>query len=443
MANKWEEQSKRTGRNVHAKRPFIRLSPAGEHRINMDNIRQTENQRVAYYLRPENKVSFLKRKRDLLNEFGNSDRYTSINELPTKSMHNPQFFFEPQEELPRGMLLWLADYNGSVDMHKLVKGMDWGHKRTETPEGEPAHVVGIYHPTGGASKRFEFYQFEDVTHRMKGEPVPVSQRVKAWEKLLMDEDGERVTLKESKIRGRMEAWPVAKPTEPLGVEPVLPLERINTYAEKNKDDIEAIGAIKLDLARRGMHVDPGSKFGGALIVRPNVEYDPDVRSKITHATTVVVPTDMPGQELPWWSVMGFQRAATARSFRGAKEQIVIPVSTTGKYDPTKEFRYFEIKRIGGARSRPGMYRKVRTNLDRAKIDYKPGWWYETKKNPRWHKTTNQWYFPGPADHHLTKAEREGQWSSFWDAPSHVRKYFPPQNNRKKHPNIFKKVKQDG
>jgi len=394
--------------NTKANRPYREVTPRTAMKWHDDDTRTTKYQLTKYF-KPERTPPPTKMVNFLMDDLNYGERYNGLHDVHIpRDRSKPMVYIEKQEELPRGAYIWGRDYKDSVDSYNLHKGIE------ET--GDAAHLVALFHPNSKAGKRFEYYQAEDVTHKLKGKEVSVAERVKLWEKLPRDAQGKRFTMIRTRMRDgkyRPVKTIVEKPTKPLPAEG--PKDPVMAGTNLTSADI-----IKLDLAKKGMWVDPGSKFGGLFTARPNQEYDPKIRKKLTHATTIVVPTDNKGEAVPWWAVMGFQRAATA----GKKELVAIPVphNPDGTYDKDKDIKYIEAQRIGGGRSSPRQHREVRQTLDDNKLNYKKGFWFNTYKKPTdIHASANNRFFAGPKDHHLTRDERRGKWSSFWDAPNKVRR----------------------
>ena len=393
--------------NTKANRPYQAVTPRTEMKWKDDQTRSTDYQ-VKKYFKPERTPPPTKLVNFLMDDLNYGERYNGLYDVhKPRDRSKPMVYIEIQEELPRGAYIWGRDYKDPVDSYNLNKGI----KET----GDAAHLVALFHPNSKAGKRFEYYQAEDVTHKLKGQAVPVEERIRLWKQLPTDSEGNKYTLRPRLKKGKwtQEKIVVKKPTTPLSAEG--PTDPVKTGTELTSADI-----IKLDLEKKGMWVDPGSKFGGLFIARPNQEYDPDIRKKISHATTIIVPTDNKGEAVPWWAVMGFQRAAKA----GRKQLVAIPVphNADGTYDKDKDIKYIEAQRIGGGRSSPRQHRGVRQTLDNSNVPYEQGFWFQTFKKPTdVHASANNRFFAGPKDHHLTRAERKGQWSSFWDAPNKVRR----------------------
>lgn len=314
-----------------------------------------------------------------IQEFSYGGRYKDVQEVSGKRRKNygemgPQVFIPPQSRLLNGAMVWTRDYRSPVDVDTL----ELTKRKSDADLGQrPAHILSIYANPTREEKRFEIYQFEDVSDSIYGKPVSAAERKKA--------------AFEGK---RAETFPEGLKDLPA------PRQKIpsSLATSPNIED-----KVKLDLYKRGMTVEPGNRFGSLFIARDSYERDPKTGAKLNHSNYAigVIPES---SEVPYWALTGLTRTARGTG----KQYIVATVDEKGKV------KYIAFDRIGGGKNGPRNNWRVRKRLQEAGIKFKRGFWNETNKNDDLKREINNIYFQGPSDFHLSKQERKQRWSAATD-----------------------------
>ncbi len=327
--------------------------------------------------------------RAAIEEFSKGGRYRNVQAVTDRRQGSiafgPQVYIPPQNELPRGALVWVRDYKSPVDPKILVDTMDSADKNMSGKEGTPAHLLMVYAKNIDKLNRFEIYQMEDVGDHMKGQAVSRGLR-------LIEAKKQR---REAKIGKVDEALPSLTPI-------MSPALRNDAHTD--------LDVVKRDLIERKMFLQPGHRWGATFIARKNLERDPITRAKITHseATVAVVP-----DETPYWSILG-----NARLGKQFGKVWTMAVPNRGVPDHEDKVRYIGISRLGGGRQTPLNHGTVRDRLSRASIPYRKGWWIEASKDEQVKYETQNLYFPGPSDFHIwnkhknPKEASAGTWAQF-------------------------------
>ncbi len=317
-------------------------------------------------------------RRRAVKEFSYGNRYSDVQEIPGSRRRKygemgPQVYIPPQANLYNGAMIWTRDYRSPVDAETLYSTQV---KSDADLSRRPAHLVSIYSNPTREEKRFETYQFEDISDKIYGKPFSAAERKKAA------------------IRQNRQI-----PSEGLKDLPIP--NQSTTSALRSSGNIE--DKVKLDLLERGMTVEPGNRFGSLFLARPGNERDPVTGAKLTHGdfAVAVFPESA---EVPYWTLTGLYRQA-----KGTEKQYVLGiVADDGKV------RYIGIDRIGGGGDGPRQHWKVRKRLQDAGIEFKRGFWNETNKSDELKYEINNLYFKGPTDFHLSKEERKERWSAAKD-----------------------------
>lgn len=317
-------------------------------------------------------------RRNTVKEFSYGNRYSDVQEIPGSRRKKygemgPQVFIPPQENLYNGATVWTRDYRSPVDAETLYSTQV---KSDKDLSRRPAHILSVYSNPTREEKRFEIYQFEDVSDKIYGKPFSAAERKKAA------------------INQKRQI-----PSE--GLKDLKAPNQSTTSALRSSGNIE--DKVKLDLIQRGMTVEPGNRFGSLFLARPGNERDPVTGAKLTHGdyAVAVFPESA---EVPYWTLTGLYRTANNTN----KKYVLGIVGDDGKV------RYIGIDRIGGGGDGPRQHWKVRKRLQEAGIEFKRGFWNETNKSKDLRYEVNNLYFKGPSDFHLNKEERENRWSAAKD-----------------------------
>ena len=339
---------------------------------NYEMVRQGYNSNLRFSRQEE-------MRKKAIQEFSYGGRYSDVQEVPGKRRKKygemgPQVYIPPQNRLLNGAMVWTRDYRSPVDVEtlnltKVKSDADLGQR--------PAHILSIYSNPTREEKRFEIYQFEDVTDSLYGKPVSAAERKRA---AFAGKRGE---------------------TFPEGLKGLNAPKQMITSSLRTSPNVE--DKVKLDLLERGMTVEPGNRFGSLFIARDSYERDPKTGAKLNHSNYAigVIPES---SDVPYWALTGLTRTA-----RGAgKQYILATVDEKGKV------KYIGFDRIGGGKDGPRNNWRVRKRLQEAGIEFKRGFWNETNKSDDLKREINNLYFKGPTDFHLSKEERKKRWSAAKD-----------------------------
>ena len=339
---------------------------------NYEMVRQGYNSNLRFSRQEE-------MRKKAIQEFSYGGRYSDVQEVPGKRRKKygemgPQVYIPPQNRLLNGAMVWTRDYRSPVDVEtlnltKVKSDADLGQR--------PAHILSIYSNPTREEKRFEIYQFEDVTDSLYGKPVSAAERKRA---AFAGKRGE---------------------TFPEGLKGLNAPKQKITSSLRTSPNVE--DKVKLDLLERGMTVEPGNRFGSLFIARDSYERDPKTGAKLNHSNYAigVIPES---SDVPYWALTGLTRTA-----RGAgKQYILATVDEKGKV------KYIGFDRIGGGKDGPRNNWRVRKRLQEAGIEFKRGFWNETNKSDDLKREINNLYFKGPTDFHLSKEERKKRWSAAKD-----------------------------
>ena len=274
-----------------------------------------------------------------IQEFSYGGRYKDVQEVSGKRRKKygemgPQVYIPPQVRLLNGAMIWTRDYRSPVD----VETLELTKRKSDADLGQrPAHILSIYANPTREEKRFEIYQFEDVSDKLYGKPISAAERKKA-----------------AFAQGREETFPEGLKDLPA------PRQKIPSSL-KTSPNIE--DKVKLDLYKRGMTVEPGNRFGSLFIARESYERDPKTGAKLEHANYAigVLPES---SEVPYWALTGLTRTARGTG----KQYILATVDEKGKV------KYIGLDRIGGGKDGPRNNWKVRKRLQEAGIEFKRGFW---------------------------------------------------------------------
>jgi hypothetical protein len=319
-------------------------------------------------------------RRSAVKEFSYGSRYSDVQEVSAQRRRKygemgPQVFIPPQDRLYNGAMVWTRDYRSPVDAETL-----YSTKVTSDADlsRRPAHILSVYSNPTREEKRFEIYQFEEVSDKIYGKPVSAAERKKA-----------------AFAQKRGESFPE-------GLKDLGAPKQSTTSALRSSGNIE--DKVKLDLLERGMTVEPGNRFGSLFIARDSYERDPVTGAKLNHSdySIAVIPES---SEVPYWTLTGLTRVTKAT---GKGQYIIAIVADDGKV------RYVAFDRIGGGKNGPRNNWKVRKRLQDAGVEFKRGFWNETNKNKDLRREINNHYFGGPSDFHLSKEERKKRWSAYKD-----------------------------
>ena len=313
-------------------------------------------------------------RRSAVKEFSYGGRYNDVQEVSAQRRRKygemgPQVFIPPQDRLYNGAMVWTRDYRSPVDTETLYSTQV---KSDADLSRRPAHILSVYSGPTREEKRFEMYQFEEVSDKVYGKPVSAAERKKSAF---------------AQKRGK---------SFPEGLKDLEVQKPSTTSALRSSGNIE--DKVKLDLLERGMTVEPGNRFGSLFIARENLERDPKTGAKLNHSEFAigVMPES---SEVPYWALFGLTRNAKNT---GKGQYIIAIVADDGKV------RYVAFDRIGGGKDGPRQHWKVRKRLQNAKVEFKRGWWNEVDGKVK--KETFNHYFKGPSDFHLSDEERKKRWS---------------------------------
>ena len=115
-----------------------------------------------------------------IKEFSYGGRYKDVQPVSGRRRRNygemgPQVYIPPQDNLRNGAMVWTRDYRTPIDADTL----ELTKRKSDADLGKrPAHILSIYANPTREEKRFEIYQFEDVSSKIYGKPVPAGERKK-------------------------------------------------------------------------------------------------------------------------------------------------------------------------------------------------------------------------------------------------------------------------